>query len=70
MGMHEKVGAHRFPLQSTDNGKRVMVRFWDDKENDYQGTLVRSDRGEPWLAIIKLDDGRYVTDNECMYSVI
>lgn len=70
MGKHKQVGANKFPLQSMDNGKRVLVRFWDDKVNEYKGTLVRSDRGEPWITIIKLDDGRYVMDTECAYSVI
>jgi hypothetical protein len=49
---------------------RVNVCFHYDTSNYVRGTLVREDREEPFVGIIKLDNGRYVLTTECQYSHI
>ena len=70
MGVVLNIGATKFPEQDPEKQqKRVAVRFRDNSGVDVLGTIVRSDAEEPYQTIIKLDDGRYILDSECMYRV-
>lgn len=67
MGIHNNIGIDRFPKQSDLVGTRVEVFFYDVKWK-MQGVIVRDDMESPYRMIIKLDDGRHVLADECMYS--
>lgn len=68
MGNHANITASKFPDQSDDLHRRVEVCFHYDTSRTVGGTIVRDDREAPYLVIIRLDDGRYVTAGECQYS--
>jgi len=57
-----------FPKQGAFLGKRCDVCFNYDTSRQIRGVYVRDDAEEPWLMIIRLDDGRYVLSTECMHS--
>lgn len=69
MGIQENVGFDEFPIQSEWLGKRCRVSFRYNTERTIGGTVVRDDRQESGLMIIKLDDGRYVMATECHYTL-
>lgn len=48
-------------------GARVKVYFEDYMTNYCLGIIVRDDVEEPYKTIIKLDDGRYITGDDCKY---
>jgi hypothetical protein len=68
MGVVNNVGFSRFPKQGPDLNKRCLVCFHYNTANKVGGTIVRDDYDEPWVTIIKLDDGRHVLATECQYS--
>lgn len=68
MGVVANVGYDTFPKQGDWLGKRVKVCFRYDTKHTIGGTIVRDDRQEPFVGIIKLDDGRYVLSTECQHS--
>lgn len=70
MGVHSSIDYDKFPKQSIYLNKRVQVCFCYNTKNTISGTIVRDDYEDPWLTLIKLDDGRYVTSTECQYSPI
>lgn len=70
MGVHNNIDYNKFPKQSLYLNKRVQVCFHYNTEKIINGTVVRDDYEHPWLTLIKLDDGRYVTSTECQYSPI
>jgi hypothetical protein len=73
MGVHPNVGIDKFPKQASDNtlfesGTTVSVCFNYDTSKRIAGTIVRNDWEDPWITIIRLDDGRHVLSTECQYS--
>lgn len=48
----------------------VEVSFGYDTSKTYTGEVVRDDKTEPHLLIIKLYNGMYVLSTECQYRVI
>jgi len=69
MGYKKGVNIIQFPKQGENVGKKVKVIFKYDKSVVALGTLVRDDVEEPFIGIIRLDDGRYILDTECQYSI-
>ncbi|MBV2127939.1 hypothetical protein [Arsukibacterium indicum] len=70
MGVHENIGFSDFPDQSQTSGKAVEVCFNYDSSKILPGTCVRDDLEEPFMTIIKLDDGRHVLSTECQFRVV
>lgn len=68
MGAHRNISIDKFPLQTDWVGKPVRVCFHYDATRYIEGQILRDDREEPFITIIKLTDGRYVLAHECMYS--
>ncbi len=68
MGVHPNISHDRFPRQGAWLGIRVKVCFNYDSSHLIGGTMVRDDAEEPGIAIIALDDGKYVLTTECMWS--
>ena len=69
MGVVQTVSFDSFPKQGSDLNKRTKVCFNYDTSNLIGGTIVREDREEPFLTMIKLDDGRHVLSTECQHTV-
>lgn len=69
MGVVANVGTDAFPEQGTYLNRRAFVCFRYDTANSLGGTIVRDDMEEPWVTIIRLDDGRHVLTSECQYSL-
>lgn len=67
MGMSPHITASQFPDQSPCLGQRVEVCFHYHADQCFPGVMVRDDVGPPFVAIIKLDDGRHVLATECQY---
>ena len=59
-----------FPKQGSHFGKRALVVLQSDSTNEVAGEVVRDDMEMPFLTVIRLDDGRHVMANECMYKTI
>ena len=60
-----------YPIQGQDTiGCRVMVSFDYDIDHAVPGTVIRDDMDEPYLTIIKLDDGRVVLGKECQWRAM
>lgn len=70
MGCVDNITKFKFPKQSSYINMRVNVCFHFDTQNSVKGILVRDDREEPYVGIIRLDNGRYVLTTECQYSHI
>lgn len=76
MGCVNSISHDKFPAQADNNyilpkiGKRVAVCFHYDLSNVQYGKIVRSDIEAPFQTIIALDDGRYILDTECQYSLV
>lgn len=58
-----------FPMQGGFNGRRVTVRFLGNTNVTFVGEIVRFDVEDPFVTLIKLDDGRHVLATECLYSL-
>lgn len=69
MGMHQNITLSKFPEQGDWLGKRTNICFHFDTKNQIQGTIVRDDREEPGICIIRLDDGRHVLTTECQHTL-
>ena len=70
MGSVTTIAHDRWPAQSTamPPGTQLWVAFYYDFANMLRGTVVRNDTEPPYRMIIRLDDGRYIMDDECQYS--
>lgn len=68
MGIVKNIGIKEFPKQGSWVGWRTRVCFRYDASQTLRGTVVRDDYEEPWVTIIRLDDGRFVLASECMHS--
>lgn len=69
MGVVKNISNNVFPRQGNQLHKRTNVCFNYDTSNLIRGTIIRDDLQEPFLTLIKLDDGRYVSATECQYSL-
>lgn len=69
MGVVQSIGHSKFPKQGPRLNKRVLVCFNYDLANTIRGVVVRNDVEEPYRTIIRLDDGRFVLDTECQYTL-
>jgi hypothetical protein len=67
MGCHPNITATKFPKQSKV-GEPCKVLFHYGAGGEARGVIVRDDVGEPWIGIIKLDDGRHILFTECQYQ--
>ncbi len=68
MGTQIGVGVDTFPQQGSYLNKRVKVCFNYDTSKTLEGAIVRDDSEEPFVGIVKLDDGRYLLLTECQYQ--
>lgn len=69
MGVVQNVDYEKFPKQGEKLGKKVKVAFNYVLSKALNGIVVRDDREEPGLTIIKLEDDRYVLSTECQFSI-
>lgn len=65
---NSKITLTAFPKQGDHLGKRTDVCFHYGAGGETTGVVVRDDMEDPWLTIIRLDDGRHVLATECQYS--
>ena len=68
MGFHKNIDFEKFPKQGDQLNKEVKVTFHYNTEKNLKGTIVRDDIEDPFLLLIKLEDGRYVRATECQYQ--
>lgn len=68
MGFCKNIKYDRFPKQSDDVGKEVLVCFHHDTSHTMKGTLVRDDMEDPYRTIIQLENGQFVLGTECAYT--
>lgn len=68
MGAVRNISHVKFPKQSNHLNKRTKVCFNYDTSSLIDGTIVRDDLEQPFVTLIKLDDGRYVKSTECQYT--
>lgn len=69
MGAHKNIDYDKFPKQGRKLNKKTRVCFYYDTQRLLDGVVVRDDIEEPFLTIIKLEDGRHVLATECQYSI-
>lgn len=69
MGAHKNIDYDKFPEQGRKLNKKAKVCFYYDTQRLLDGVIVRDDIEEPFLTIIKLEDGRHVLATECQYSI-
>lgn len=69
MGCHINITADRYPGQGARLGRKVKVCYHYDTSKRHNGVIVRDDAEEPYVSIIKTDDGRYLLTTECQYSL-
>ena len=70
MGCVANITAEIFPKQGSHLGKRVRACFHYDTTKYVDGEVVRDDMEQPFLTVIRLDDGRHVLATECQYQTI
>ncbi|MGH0417526.1 hypothetical protein [Bacillus cereus] len=70
MGVHPNVGVNKFPKQGDQLNREVKVMFNFDSSTILKGIIVREDMEDPFLTLIKLEDGRVIGSAECQYSLI
>lgn len=68
MGTVKSITADRFPRQGEWVGRQVKVFFHYDASREFPAVVVRDDREDPYVMIIRLEDGRYVLATECQYA--
>jgi hypothetical protein len=68
--INEKIGDYEFPQQNFLLGKKARVRFNFHLTNEVYGEIVRSDENPSGKVIIELENGRYVTNDECFFYPI
>lgn len=69
MGVHPNVGLNKFPKQGGWLNKEAKVMFNFDSSTISKGVIVRDDMEEPFVTLIKLEDGRIISSTECQYSL-
>lgn len=69
MGMRPNIDHTQYPKQGSHLGAQVSVCFNYDTSHLIDGIIVRDDAEDPFIAIIRLDDDRYVLTTECMYTM-
>jgi hypothetical protein len=69
MGCVATIGFNRMPKQGPWVGKKVDVYFHYDTSKSIRGEIIRDDTEQPYVGIIKLEDGRFVLDTECQMSM-
>lgn len=69
MGAQSNIDVTVFPRQGPHINKHVDVCFHYDTSRQLTGVIVRDDYEEPFLTIIRLDDGRTILATECQYSL-
>lgn len=67
MGVHANISKASFPRQGDYMHARCKVVFHYDTSKSIGGTIVRDDSDDPFVTLIRLDDGRYVLGTECQY---
>lgn len=67
MGVKAGVSLDEWPKQGSFLGKRVKVCFNYDMSRTIGGQIVRDDA--TGVAIIRLDNDRYVLSTECQYTL-
>ena len=70
MGVVATIRHDTMPKAGSTLGKRVEVCFHYNMKEVIGGEIVRNDSEQPFLTIIKLDDGRYVLATECQYRLL
>lgn len=70
MGCVDSITAETFPKQGYHLGKKVRVCFHHDTTKEIDGEVVRDDMEQPYLTVIRLDDGRHVLATECQYQTL
>lgn len=66
---NERIITHKkFPKQGHFLNKKTKVAFNFDTSHTLNGVIVRHDHEEPFVVIIKLDNGRYVLGKECQFQ--
>lgn len=68
MGYHINIGLDKFPKQSDDLNRQVIVAFNYDTSRCLLGKIIRDDVEELYKCIILLEDGRAILATECQYS--
>lgn len=68
MGAHPNINYDKFPKQGSWLSQHVNVCFNYDTSKIWNGIIVRDDREEPFLTIIKLDNGNYIMSTECQFQ--
>lgn len=68
MGSVSNISIDLWPKQGSWFSHRVKVCFHYDTARTLNGVIVRDDNEDPWVTIIKLDDGRFILASECQYS--
>jgi hypothetical protein len=68
MGYHPNITATKFPRQGSFLNKRVQVCFRMETSKLFPATVVRDDAEDPFLTIIRLDNGKVVLGSECQYT--
>lgn len=66
MGVISTIGFDKYPTQCDKStfggvGTKVRVSFNYDTSNLLEGEIVRDDKEFPYVTIIKLPDGRYIS---------
>lgn len=70
MGVRSNIAIDKFPKQGNWLDKRTSVCFHYDTSKQIMGTIVRDDSEDPFVGIVRLDDGRYVLLTECQHSPV
>jgi hypothetical protein len=68
MGTSPHIDTDKFPAQASRVGRKVNVCFHYDTSRPICGVVVRDDISEPFVGIIRLDDGRHVLMTECQFQ--
>lgn len=70
MGVSQFVNHDKYPEQGSHLNKRVRVCFNYEEKPNFDGTVIRDDKTEPWRLIILLDNGRVILSTECQYILL
>jgi len=65
-GLQKIASPDSFPSQGNRLGRTAYVYFTSNPSNPVKGEVVRHDDTNSFM-IIKLDDGRYILDEECAF---
>ena len=68
MGCVKNVSMDAWPEQGDFAGRRTEVCFHRNTERTIMGRIVRNDVEEPFLTIIRLDDGRFILGSKCQHA--